>query len=168
MSRSWVLPTLLGAGAAAACGGRAIGTFDGGADAPSAEGGSNDGTAGASSSNYFYCVVEPEIVMGGLTKKPCGDDGSHGCHYSDRVPVMPLQPLSAAILCNDGVPVDTNDVAPGTAPALNLGSVRLEMAADWQTAPFYVDPTGMTGHPTIFTPEDKAIVDIIMKWASMM
>jgi hypothetical protein len=52
------------------------------------------------SANYFYCVVEPQLIMGGLTGTPCGDNGTHGCHYSDKVPEMTLLPLPKPVTCS--------------------------------------------------------------------
>jgi hypothetical protein len=117
--------------------------------------------------NYFYCTVEPQIIMGGLTNKPCGDDGSHGCHYSDKVPAMPLQALPQPVACSGGAPVNAGDVASGTAPALNYSSVSLQMSSSVMDAPIFTWPTQtVPGHPIqVYKPNDTAIVDILQKWA---
>lgn len=117
--------------------------------------------------NYFYCTVEPQVIMGGLTRKPCGDDGSHGCHYSDKVPAMPLQALPQPVACSGGVPLNAGDVASGTAPALNYASVSLQMSSSVMEAPIYTWPTQIVpGHPIqVYLPTDTAILDILDKWA---
>jgi hypothetical protein len=120
------------------------------------------------SANYFYCVVEPQIIMGGLTGTPCGDNGSHGCHYSDKVPEMSLEALPAPVQCAGGVPVDMTQVAVGTAPQLNLGQVSLQMSAIYTDANIFLWPTQtIPGHPVqVFAPGDAAVVDIIKTWAT--
>jgi hypothetical protein len=120
--------------------------------------------------NYFYCTVEPQLIMGGLTQKPCGDDGSHGCHYSDKVPAMPLQALAGTgtVMCSGGSPANPGDVASGTAPALNLASVSLQMSTSYTEAPIYTWPTQIVpGHPIqVYSPTDAAVVDILKTWAA--
>jgi len=120
------------------------------------------------SANYFYCFVEPEVIMGGLTGKPCGDDGSHGCHYSDKVPAMPLQALAQPVACSGGVPVNASDVASGTSPALNLAQVSLQMSPIYTDAPIYLWPTQIVaGHPVqVYMPTDTAVVQILETWAA--
>ncbi len=119
--------------------------------------------------NYFYCTVEPQIIMGGLTlaNQPCGGTASQGCHYSDKVPAMPLQALPQPVMCNGGVPVNPGDVASGTAPALNYASVSLQMSSSVKDAPIYTWPTQMVaGHPVmVYSPNDPAILAILNKWA---
>jgi hypothetical protein len=120
--------------------------------------------------NYFYCVVEPQIIMGALTlnHQACGGTASQGCHYSDKVPEMPLQPLTSPVLCNGGVPVNPGDVASGTAPALNLASVSLQMSAVYTDAPIFLWPTQqVAAHPALVYPQtDTTIVDILKTWAT--
>jgi hypothetical protein len=122
------------------------------------------------SGEYFYCVVEPQIVMGGLTLKPCGDDGSHGCHYSDKDPDMPLFPLPQPVTCSGSGAVamwtDASQVAAGTPAGRNFGSASLEMKAKYTDAPFYLYASGMGGHVQVFSPDDAAVTYILQTWAS--
>lgn len=106
------------------CGGLATEGNGGDSGAPI----TNDAPSPAPSNraNYFYCVVEPQVIMGGLTTKPCGDDGSHGCHYSDKVPEMPLALLPNPVTCAGGVPTDSAQIASGTPAATNYGAVSSE------------------------------------------
>jgi hypothetical protein len=123
--------------------------------------------------NYFYCVVEPQIIMGGLTGTPCGDNGTHGCHYSDKVPEMTLIPLPMPVACagsgTSAVPIDPTQTAEGTPAQINLGQVSFQMNSDYTSAPIYLWPTGSLGpnvHPvTVFGPADTRVVDILKTWA---
>jgi hypothetical protein len=118
--------------------------------------------------NYFYCTVEPQLIMGGLTGQPCGGgNGNTGCHYSDKVPAMSLEALPQPVACSGGAPVNAGDVASGTAPALNYGSVSLQMSSSVMDAPIYTWPTKIVaGHPIqVYKPGDTAVVDILQKWA---
>jgi hypothetical protein len=121
--------------------------------------------------NYFFCVVEPQIIMGGLTKTPCGDNGSHGCHYSDKVPEMALEQLAQPVECAGGVPVGqgVSDTASGTPAANNYASVSDQMNAIYTTAPIYLWPSQtISDHPVmVFSTSDTAVVDIIKTWASL-
>jgi hypothetical protein len=119
--------------------------------------------------NYFYCTVEPQILMGALTinHQTCGGTATQGCHYSDKVPAMPLQALPQAVACSGGMPVNPGDVASGTAPALNYASVSLQMSASVKDAPIYTWPTQtVPGHPVqVYLPTDTAVVNILQTWA---
>jgi hypothetical protein len=121
--------------------------------------------------NYFFCVVEPQIIMGGLTKTPCGDNGTHGCHYSDKVPEMALEQLTQPVECAGGIPVGqgVSDTASGTPAANNYASVSDQMNAIYTTAPIYLWPSQtISDHPVmVFSTSDTAVVDIIKTWASL-
>jgi hypothetical protein len=120
--------------------------------------------------NYFFCVVEPQILMGGLTinNQTCGGTSSQGCHYSDKVPEMPLQALPKPVACSGGIPVNSGDVAAGTAPALNLASVSLEMSPIYTDAPIFLWPTQtIQAHPAhVYDANNAAIVNILKTWAA--
>jgi hypothetical protein len=158
--------------AAASCGGKAttgsVSASDGGASNMDV---SMTFQTSQLRANYFYCVVEPEIIMGGLTHKPCGDDGSHGCHYSDRVPAMPLAPLPMPVACSGSgtaaVPTNPSQVASGTPASMNLGTVLFEMRVPYTDAPLFLWPTGTSpGHVEVFSADDTAVVDILKTWAT--
>jgi hypothetical protein len=124
------------------------------------------------SANYFFCVVEPEIIMGGLTKTPCGDNGSHGCHYSDKVPEMTIIPLPQPVKCSgsgtSAIPTDPTQIADGTPAQINLAQVSFQMSADYTNANIYLWPTQtIQGHPVqVFSPSDASVVDIIKTWST--
>jgi hypothetical protein len=118
--------------------------------------------------NYFYCVVEPQIIMGGLTGIQCGNNGSNGCHYSDKVPEMSLEALPAPVTCVNGAPTDMTQTAPGTPAANNLAQVSIEMNSIYTDAPIYLWPSQtVAGHPVqVFMTTDSAVVNIIKTWAA--
>jgi hypothetical protein len=125
------------------------------------------------SANYFYCVIEPELIMGGLTGTPCGDNGSHSCHYSDKIPEMSLIPLPEPVTCSgsgtSAVPTDPTQTAEGTAAQINLGQVSFQMSSDYTSANIYLWPSWEIGmeHPVqVFSPTDAPVVDIIKTWAT--
>jgi hypothetical protein len=126
------------------------------------------------SANYFYCVVEPQIIMGGLTGHRCGDDstGNQGCHYSNKVPEMALTPLPQPVQCVgkglSAIPTDPTQTAEGTPAQSNLSQVSVQMSADYTNAPIYLWPSkSIPGHPVqVFLPTDAAVVDILSSWAT--
>jgi hypothetical protein len=123
--------------------------------------------------NYFYCVVEPQIIMGGLTKKPCGDDGSHGCHYSNKVPAFSLTQLTQPVTCSGSgitaVPTDMSQIQEGMPASNNLASTSFQMSSQYMEAPIYLWPTQIiSDHPiTVFSSSDTEVVNIIKTWSML-
>ena len=125
--------------------------------------------------NYFYCVVEPQIIMGGLTGHACGDDGNgnQGCHYSNKVPEMALVALPQPVTCSGSgvtaVPTDPTQTADGTPASINLSQVSLQMNAMYMDAPVFLWPTQtIQGHPVqIYTPGDTAVTNILNTWGML-
>jgi hypothetical protein len=121
--------------------------------------------------NYFYCVVEPQVIMGGLTGTACGNNGSGGCHYSDKVPAMVLEALPTPVTCSGSgvaaVPTNQNQVVSGTAASNNLTAVSQQMSTSYMDAPIYTWPSGTSpGHPVIvFSPTDQSVINILQTWA---
>lgn len=112
--------------------------------------------------DYFYCFVEPQLIFG----KKCGDDGTHGCHYSDKVPEMELIDHPPVTCDASGHPVDQTQVGAGSAAQSNLSAASLEMDADYLNAPLYLWPTQIvTAHPKqVFSPSDP-VVKYLATWA---
>lgn len=119
--------------------------------------------------NYFYCFVEPNVILGGATPNhvSCGDNGTHGCHYSDKVPEMQLQ-MHAPVTCANGVPTDLTQVGAGSPAANNLSSVSIEMSTDWMNAPIYIWPTQLvSAHPVlVYPPNDTSVTKYLATWAT--
>ena len=112
--------------------------------------------------DYFYCFVEPQLIFG----KKCGDDGTHGCHYSDKVPEMELLD-HPPVTCSGGHPVDMTEIGAGSPAQGNLSAVSLEMDTDYINAPIYIWPTQLVAaHPKkVFDPSDP-VVQYISTWAT--
>jgi hypothetical protein len=122
------------------------------------------------SSNYFYCVVEPQIVLNPMYN--CGGKQAN-CHYSGTVPGMPLI-MHAPVTCANGAPDDTPTGAAATgagSPAeSNYEQVSLYMDSDYMNAQIYLRPTQIATHPIMLfqpNPSDPAVV-IIQNWAGMV
>jgi len=111
--------------------------------------------------SYFYCFVEPNLIFG----KKCGDDGSHGCHFSDKVPELVLTD-HPPVTCANGQPTDMTQIGNGTAAGGNLSAVSLQMDTDYLNAPIYTWPTQIvSAHPKqVFLPSDP-VVQYIATWA---
>jgi hypothetical protein len=137
------------------------------------------------SANYFYCVVEPQMIMGGLTGHACGDDGNgnQGCHYSDKVPEMTLIPLPQPVTCSgsgtSAVPTDPTQTAEGTPANINLGQVSTQMSTDYTNAPIYLWPSQqIISHPVqvfcippncsppLSAATGSAVINILSTWAT--
>ncbi|CAN5221034.1 hypothetical protein BH09MYX1_BH09MYX1_52010 [soil metagenome] len=113
--------------------------------------------------DYFYCVVEPQLIFG----KGCGDqNGSNAnCHYnSSAVSGMPLQ-NHPPVDCAGEKP--TGAVTLGSPAKSNYTSVSLNMSRDYLTAAIYVRPTSNLAHPVApyVYPTDDPVVDVIRTWA---
>jgi hypothetical protein len=120
--------------------------------------------------DYFYCVIEPNLVF----DKHCGDGvgvpgaGSGGCHYSDKVPAMELT-QHAPVTCSAGNHVtDQTQIGTDSPAAQNFSAVSLEMSTDYLNAPIYLEPTQtVSGHPVlVFGPNDP-VVKLIATWSQM-
>jgi hypothetical protein len=112
--------------------------------------------------NYFYCVVEPKVLMA----KSCGTGDpaldSSGCHATVthfRINVASMTPVA----CNGLTPIDA---VPLSSQA-NYQAAQSEMTLDYENAPLIAWPTQkFSGHPRqIFKPTDPEY-DIIKDWAT--
>jgi hypothetical protein len=150
--------------AAGACGGREIG--------PESTDSGTTPTGARFDANYFYCVVEPEVLMGGLSGQPCGDDGSHGCHYSAAISSFALIALSEPVRCSgsgtNAAPIDPSQTGLGSAAASNYEAITFELSPNYMAAPFYRIVTGTNpGHSVVLSPSAEADAAHILKtWAT--
>jgi hypothetical protein len=112
--------------------------------------------------SYFYCFVEPNYIFG----KGCGDDGSHGCHYSNKVPELVLVEHDP-VTCVNGQPTDMTQIGVGSPAQSNLSAVSLQMDTDYLDAPIYTWPTQIVAaHPKqVFMPGDP-VVQYLATWAT--
>jgi hypothetical protein len=117
--------------------------------------------------DFFFCRIEPEV----LVAKRCGPgdpaagDNANGCHFnSSAVSGMALT-SHPPVDCVDGHPVNRAQVGAGSGAQGNLQAASLDMSRDYQTAPFYLRPTGQNHPRTIFPRDDQAMVALIRQWA---
>jgi hypothetical protein len=112
--------------------------------------------------SYFYCFVEPNLIFA----KSCGDDGSHGCHYSDKVPAFVLID-HPPVTCANGQPTDMTQIGEGSPAENNYSQASIQMSPDYTTAPLYTWPTQIvSAHPKqVFTTTDP-VVKFIATWAT--
>jgi hypothetical protein len=111
--------------------------------------------------SYFYCFVEPNLIFG----KKCGDDGSHGCHFSDKVPELVLTDHTP-VTCSNGLPTDMTQIGAGTPAGNNYSAASLQMDTDYLNAPIYTWPTQIVpAHPKqVFLPSDPVVM-YLATWA---
>jgi hypothetical protein len=118
--------------------------------------------------DYFYCHVEPEVLVAkhcGSGDPAAGDPGG-GCHFnSSAVSGMALID-HPAIDCGGGDhPVDLTQVGAGSPAFGNLQAASLEMNRDYLTAPIVVRPSGQNHPRKVFDTSDPA-VQVIANWAA--
>jgi hypothetical protein len=123
--------------------------------------------------DYFYCHVEPEV----LVAKKCGPgdpsagDGANGCHFnSSAVSGMALID-HPAIDCGDGDhPVDRTQVGTGSPAQANLQAASLEMDRTYTNAQLFLRPTRCSGqcqnHPRQVFDANDGVVAVIATWAT--
>lgn len=125
--------------------------------------------------NYFYCHVEPEMIMAYHCGPgdPSQGDPNNGCHFDPAI-VSGMTLLDhPAVDCGGGdVPVDLTQVAIGSPAQSNLQSVSLEMTKDYTQAPVYTRPSSFNGTPpsahprAVFDQSDATIINLLSTWAS--
>jgi len=110
--------------------------------------------------NYFYCAVEPKVIIG--QSCAAGDsargESSAGCHASATPFTLRA---STAVTCNGSVPTG----AIGAASSDNFAAASSEMALEVSSAPFFMRPTQQTAHPRSIFAVDSAEAEIIRQWA---
>jgi hypothetical protein len=113
--------------------------------------------------NYFYCVVEPKVLMA----KSCGSgdqsqgDASGGCHES--VTHFRLNPTAKAVMCNGLTPIEAVPIASQA----NYQAAQGEMTLDYANAPLIAWPTQkFSGHPRQIFKPDSDEYNIIKDWAT--
>ena len=133
------------AGLAMGCGTVDTGTFEGVRDLRLDE-------------NYYYCVVQPQVI----TAKRCspGDSGdpSGGCHSSKSS--MILVDVPTPVACSGRRPTG---VVTGAERA-NYQAAQLRVTRDAENAPLLARPTGKLAHPRVIFLGGSPEADIIRKW----
>lgn len=121
--------------------------------------------------DYFYCHVEPQIIVGykcGPGDPSKGDpSGGNSCHFSSAVSGMALR-MHPPVPCGGGDhPLDGTLTATGSAAQSNFENVSFEMSRDYLTAPVYVRPLGHAHPRAVYTDKDLPVVQqVLSTWAS--
>lgn len=113
--------------------------------------------------DFFFCRVEPELLLAKKCGPGEGADGNN-CHFnSSAVSGMALAAHNP-IDCADGRPTNRAQIGAGSAAQGNLQAASLVMSRDYATAPIYLRPTGQN-HPRAIFPREDPVVDVIRQWA---
>jgi hypothetical protein len=113
--------------------------------------------------NYFYCVIEPQVLMA----KSCGAGDSSkgdtsGCHATVthfRLNISATQPVA----CNGLTPTD---VVPPSSQQ-NYQAAQGEMTLDYANAPLIAWPTQkFSGHPRQIFKDSDPEYGLIKDWAT--
>jgi hypothetical protein len=122
--------------------------------------------------DYFFCHVEPQMIMGALYKCGPGDPSkgdppnSGGCHFSSAVSGMSLRDHMPVDCGGGDHPTQPGQTAAGTAAQSNLESVSIEMSRDYLTAPVFVRPLGHAHPRAIFMDKDPTVNKLLATWAA--
>jgi hypothetical protein len=122
--------------------------------------------------DYFYCHVEPELIVA----KRCGPgdssiDSPNSCHFTASAVSGMVLIDHPPVDCGGGDhPVNLTQVGMGGPAQANFEWVSLEMSKDAVSAPLFVRPSGSGGvlyHPRrIFASDDQAVITLLTTWAS--
>lgn len=115
--------------------------------------------------DFFFCRVEPEV----LVAKRCGPgdsgDAPGSCHFNaSAVSGMALADHPPITCDATGRVANRAQIGAGSAAQGNLQSASLEMSRDILAAPIYLRPTGQNHPRAIFGPNDP-VVDVLRQWA---
>ncbi|MGD0526994.1 MAG: hypothetical protein ABSE49_17750 [Polyangiaceae bacterium] len=127
--------------------------------------------------NYFYCFVEPGIMLNPMYACGSGDpskgDPSNGCHFNPSAVSGMILIDHPVIDCGGGdVPLDPTQVGSGSPAFSNFQNVSLEMSIDWQTSALFTRPSSYNGvppaaHPrAIFDQSDMNVQMLLSTWAT--
>jgi hypothetical protein len=116
--------------------------------------------------NFFYCVVEPQLIFG----KKCGSgdpSDKSACHFNaSAVSGMALLDHTPVDCGGGTTSVNGADTGLGSPARANYTSASLEMSRDYLTAALYVRPSSTQGHPRVIFDTTDPVVDVIRQWAS--
>ncbi|MDP9035513.1 MAG: hypothetical protein M3O50_11965 [Myxococcota bacterium] len=119
--------------------------------------------------DYFYCHVEPELIVA----KRCGSgdpalgDRSNGCHFnSAAVTAMALRDHPAVDCAGGDHPLDRSQVGTGSPAQSNFEAVSFDMSKDYATAPLVVRPGGSNHPRAVIDRNDPQILRLLQTWAA--
>jgi hypothetical protein len=113
--------------------------------------------------DYYYCHVEPQLIMANKCGPGEASDNS-SCHYSSSVSGMSLV-AHPVIDCGGGDhPLDPT--ATAGAAMNDFQNVSFEMSRDYMTAPLFTRPSNTVNHPRkIFDTKDPTVNQLLSTWA---
>lgn len=114
--------------------------------------------------DFFFCKVEPELLIAKKCGPGDGSDPANGCHFNSSAVSGMAIAAHPTIDCVDNRPTNRAQVGAGSAAQGNLQAVSLVMSRDYATAPIYLRPTGSNHPRAIFAKEDP-VVDVLRQWA---
>ena len=114
--------------------------------------------------DFFFCRLEPELLIAKKCGPGEGSDPANGCHFNSSAVSGMAIAAHPPIDCADGRPVNRAQIGAGSAAQGNLQTVSLVMSRDYLTAPIYLRPTG-SNHPRVIFPKEDPVVDVIRQWA---
>jgi len=110
--------------------------------------------------NYFYCVVQPQVI----TPKKCSTgeagEGAGSCHGSNTS--MRIKEIAKSVDCKDGKPTGTVTQEERD----NYAAAQLRASRDVESAPILTFPTqkSATLHPRQIFTSDSGEATIIRQW----
>jgi hypothetical protein len=114
--------------------------------------------------DYFFCRVEPEILV--ARKCGSGDPGdNNGCHFNSSAVSGLALSNHPPVDCANERPVNRAQIGAGSPAQGNLQSTQLVMSRDYKTSPLFLRPTGQNHPRKIFEPDDTVVNDILRTWA---
>jgi hypothetical protein len=112
--------------------------------------------------DFFYCQVQPGVLVAQSCSSGDPTKGDSGCHASATTfRVLALGPT-------DMVTCDANGKHTGNVPQLsqsNYGNAAAEMNPNAETAPLFTHPTQKTPHPRQIFDTSSNEAEIIRQWA---
>lgn len=114
--------------------------------------------------DFFFCRVEPELLIAKKCGPGDGGDPANGCHFNSSAVSGMAIAAHPPIDCVDGRPTNRAQIGAGSGAQGNLQAVSLVMSRDYLTAPIYLRPTG-SNHPRVIFPREDPVVEVLRQWA---
>jgi hypothetical protein len=119
--------------------------------------------------DYFYCHVEPELIVG----RRCGPgdpsqgDAPNGCHFNEAAVSGMILSDHPAVDCAGGDhPIDRTQIAPGSLAQSNFEAVSFEMSKDYASAALLVRPGGSNHPRMVVDRNDPQLIRLLQLWAN--
>lgn len=107
--------------------------------------------------DFFYCVVQPEVIGEYRCATGAASDGG-GCHSQKSA--LRLVEVDETARCKDGRVLGS----PPANAQVNFERVQPTVGVDPASSPFYVRPLGRASHPRAIFDEDSEPAQILRDW----